>query len=87
MRRAVAVAGTTDALTSKESVARECRRISDTRVLCVAMMKTFGTWLSVEHDTTARPVQDRTRALPSCDGAWRVSLIPLEGLATVTMST
>jgi hypothetical protein len=49
------------------------------------MVLNFGTRLSVEHDTTARPVHDRARERPPCDGARLVSRTTLEGLAVVTM--
>ena len=85
LRSPVAAAGTSDPFMSKGPLARERRRISDTRVLCVAMVRTLGTLLSVELDTTARPVHDRARVPSPCDGARRLSRSELEESAMVVM--
>lgn len=61
--------GTGDPFAEGKRPARAVERISDTRVLCVATVSTLGTMLSVDEDTTARPVHERPHARSPCIGA------------------
>ena len=80
----MAETGTNTPFAVKEWLVRRSRRISETRVLWVATVLNLGTMLSVEHDTTARPVHDRARARPPSHGGRMLSRARVEGLASVT---